>query len=173
MEQQRREHTVRVAEPHDAAAIAEVHVRSWRSAYAGLVPTEHLSALDVAARTATWREHLGLSDRRAGTWVAEVDGEITGFVATGPSRDEDAERGTSEVYAIYLDPGTWGTGVARDLLRTALGAMPPGTPVTLWTLADNERSRHFYRRHGFSPDGTERFEDVGGVDLLQVRYRRS
>ena len=40
-------------------------------------------------------------------------------------------------------------------------------------LAANERARHFYRRHGFQPDGVERYEDVGGDDLLEMRYRRS
>jgi ribosomal protein S18 acetylase RimI-like enzyme len=44
--------------------------------------------------------------------------------------------------------------------------------VTLWVLADNERARHFYRRHGFQADGVERIDEVGGAELLEVRYRR-
>ena len=171
MSEQRREHTVRPAEPADAAGIARVHVESWRHAYAGLVPGTYLASLDVDRRTEVWRRDLAAGSRiRA--WVATVDDEVVGFISLGPSQDEDAERGTLQVYAIYLDAGLWGSGVARELLRTALADVPPRTAVTLWVFAENERARHFYRRHGFQPDGTERTEEVGGADLLQVRYRR-
>ena len=44
--------------------------------------------------------------------------------------------------------------------------------LVVWALADNERARHFYRRHGFQADGVERYDDIGGASLLEVRYRR-
>ena len=47
-----------------------------------------------------------------------------------------------------------------------------GTRILLWVLAENERARHFYRRNGFEPDGVEKLVPVGGVELLEVRYRR-
>lgn len=165
--------TVRPATPQDAAEIAGVHVRSWQEAYAGIVPDDHLRSLDVEQRAAQWVTHLerGPADH-VRTWVAQSAGRVLGFASVGPSRDEDARRGEQEIYSIYLDPGTWGHGVARDLIRTVLAAVGDATPVSLWVLADNARARHFYRRHGFSPDGVERLEPVGGVDLLEVRYRR-
>ncbi|HEY0217844.1 MAG TPA: GNAT family N-acetyltransferase [Cellulomonas sp.] len=172
MTEQRRDHTVRPAEPSDAAGIATVHVRSWREAYAGIVPDEYLAALDVARRTAGWERDLA-PQSHIRTWVATVEEEIVGFVALGPARDEDADRRALQIYAIYLDPGMWGQGAARELMRTALAEVPPRTPLTLWVFADNERARHFYRRHGFQPDGTERTEEYGDVALLEVRYRRS
>ncbi len=172
MSEQRREHTVRPAEPRDAAGIADVHVRTWQHAYAGLVPDSYLSSLDVDRRAEVWRRDLSPGSHiRA--WVATVEPEqVVGFISLGPSLDEDAERSALQVYALYLDHGMWGSGVARELLRTAMQDVPPRIPVTLWVFADNERARHFYRRHGFQPDGTERTEDVGGADLLEVRYRR-
>lgn len=171
MTEQRREHTVRPAEPADAAGIAAVHVRSWQEAYAGLVPERVLAALDVERRTAQWREHLG-PHGHVRAWVAVVDQDVVGFVSMGPAHDEDADRRTLQIYAIYLDPQMWGQGAARDLMRTALAEVPPRTPVTLWVFAENERARHFYRRHGFQPDGTERTQDYDDTSLLEVRYRR-
>lgn len=171
MSEQRREHTVRPAQVEDAAGIAHVHVLTWQQAYAGIVPDAYLAALDVEQRTVTWRRDL--EGGRVRAWVAATDaGEVLGFVSLGPSLDEDAERGALQIYAIYLEPGMWGSGAARELLRTALADVPPRVPVTLWVFAENERARHFYRRHGLAPDGTERLEDVGGAELLQVRYRR-
>ncbi|SFK06276.1 GNAT family N-acetyltransferase [Cellulomonas sp. KH9] len=165
--------TIRPATTDDAAEIAAVHVRSWQEAYAGIVPAEHLRSLDPDSRRERWAQMLaaGPADH-VRTLVAESDGRLLGFATYGPSRDEDARRGEREIYSIYLDPGTWGHGVARDLIRSVLAEVGERTPMALWVLADNARARHFYRRHGFSPDGVERLETIGGADLLEVRYRR-
>jgi ribosomal protein S18 acetylase RimI-like enzyme len=172
MSEQRREHVVRPAQPQDAEGIARVHVRTWQQAYAGLVPEEYLAALDVQRRAEGWRRHLEPGSRTQ-IWVAASDDDqVLGFIALGPSTDEDADRHALEIRSIYLDHGLWGSGIARELLRTALADVPPRVPVTLWVFEDNERARHFYRRHGFQPDGTERTEEVGGAELLEVRYRR-
>lgn len=166
--------TIRVAGATDAAGIAAVHVRSWQEAYAGIVPADYLESLDVTARTGSWTDHLrhGPEDG-VRTWVAQAGERVIGFVSVGPSRDEDASRGDREIYSIYLDPGMWGHGVARDLMRTVLTELGDRTRLSLWVLAANERARHFYRRHGFHPDGVERLEEIGGAELLEVRYRRN
>ena len=173
MVEQLDEVTIRVATEGDASGIARVHVRSWQEAYAGIVPEAYLAAMDVAQRTTEWASYLreGPSDQVL-TWVATSGVQVIGFVTVGPSRDEDAGRGDREIYSIYLDPGTWGLGVARDLMRTVISAVGDKTPISLWVLAENERARHFYRRHGFQADGVERYDDVGGESLLEVRYRR-
>lgn len=163
---------IRPATPADAARIATVHIASWQEAYRGVVPDDYLAALDEAARARTWRDTLTGLERGHHVWVAEDEDGIVGFSYLGPSRDEDADRTTMEIYAIYLDPHAWGRGVARELMRTTLAAVPDGATVTLWALDANERSRHFYRRSGFTPDGVERMEEFGGQYLKEMRYRR-
>lgn len=164
---------IRAADVDDAAEIARVHVASRREAYAGIVAADYLAALDPAAREPEWAEYLRVgAGEGVQTWVAWGDDRALGFASIGPSRDEDAGRNDQEIYSIYLDPGMWGHGVARDLMRTILGEVGPPSRLSLWVLAANERARHFYRRHGFSPDGTERLQEFGGEDLLELRYRR-
>jgi RimJ/RimL family protein N-acetyltransferase len=170
MDHERDDLTIRPATAADASAIARIHVASWREAYAGIVPTQYLANLDVAARQAWWDDVLGQPASR--TWVAELDQRTVGFAHLGPAGDEDAEPEDLELYAIYLDPETWGRGVARDLMRAVLDAVPASSAVSLWVLADNERARRFYKRHGFEPDGVEKIEEIGGKPLTEVRYRR-
>lgn len=165
---------IRPAAVADAGPIAQVHIASWREAYAGVVAEEYLAQLDPTAREEFWRGVL--ADRRdVSVWVAEDEEthRILGFAALGPARDEDADRQTLEIYSIYLEPAAWGQGVARELMRTVIAAVPEHAPVTLWVLAANDRARRFYRRHGFSPDGVERLESLGGIDHAEVRYRRN
>ena len=47
---------VRPATVHDARAIATVHVRSWRSAYTGLLPDGYLESLSVDRGASMWEE---------------------------------------------------------------------------------------------------------------------
>lgn len=166
------ETTVRPATTDDADAIGAVHVASWRQAYATVVSAEHLAGLDPAARAEQWRARLAAAPPGTSVWVAEVAGRVVGFVSTGPSRDDDAEHGTLEIDAIYLEPRAWGQGAARALIRTVLEHAGPTRPVTLWALAANDRARHFYRRSGFVTDGVERMEQLGEDAYLEVRYRR-
>ena len=52
-------------------------------------------------------------------------------------------------------------------MRTVIAEVGDKTTVTLWVLADNERARHFYRRHGFQADGVDRYDDIGGESLAR------
>ena len=49
---------IRRARPDDAAAIARVHVESWRSTYAGLLPERLLLKLSNAQHEARWWRHV-------------------------------------------------------------------------------------------------------------------
>ena len=42
----------------------------------------------------------------------------------------------------------------------------------LWVLEDNPRGRDFYERQGWHADGGRKVEDLGGVELTELRYRR-
>jgi ribosomal protein S18 acetylase RimI-like enzyme len=170
---QETEITIRPAEVADAPGIAQVHIASWREAYAGIVPADYLASLDPASRVQTWEDDLRNGARDGvRTWVAHDGARVLGFASVGPARDEDASPRDAEIYSIYLDPKMWGKGVARDLIRTVLSEVPRQGSLTLWTLAGNERALRFYRRHGFTPDGAEKLEEFGGAQLLEVRYRR-
>ena len=162
---------IRLATVADAQDIATVHLASWREAYTGVVAEEYLESLDTERRAEEWRATLESPSAR--TWVAVDEDRVRGFLSLGPSRDEDASPATQEIYAIYLEPSAWGSGIARELVRTVTAEVPPSVPVTLWVLAANERARHFYRRHGFAVDGVERIEEIGGAAHREVRYVRS
>ena len=166
---------VRPADAADAAAIATVHVASWQGAYRGLLPDGYLDGLDVARWTAGWQRVLGDPVPGRVTLVAETDdGRPVGFADVMPSRDADAAPGTGEITSIYALPDRWGTGVGRALMAAAEAALRKGgcRAATLWVLRDNERARRFYDRAGWVPDGTEKTDELAGVPVVEVRYRR-
>ena len=49
---------IREATSKDAAAIAAIHVKSWRAAYAGILPAAFLDGLSEEEYTAFWEQEL-------------------------------------------------------------------------------------------------------------------
>ena len=146
---------VRRANLEDADAIAAVHVRSWEAAYRGLVPQAWFAERTLQRRTAMWRELLRRGENTR-VFVACLNGTLVGFCgAATPSRDEDAGEGTSEIAALYVDPGHWRAGAGRALITATLRDLAAclWRDVTLWVLEANDRARSFYAGVGFEPDG--------------------
>ncbi len=157
----------------DADAVAEIRVRGWRTAYAGLLPGGHLDALDAAEDAARRRERLAAGDARVADLVAEsAEGDVVGWVCFGPCRDADQQADTAELYALYLRPERIGTGVGRSLCAAAVeGTRKRGyARMSLWVVRDNARARRFYERAGFAPDGAEDVYDADGTPVPEVRY---
>jgi ribosomal protein S18 acetylase RimI-like enzyme len=155
----------------DARPIAEIHVATWKVAYAGIVPDDFLAGLSVEKRESYWREQIPLGHQKI--VVAKLDASVVGWIAYGASRDDDAGSGAAEIWAIYVSPEFWSGGVGRNLwLHSQSHLVTEGyRSVSLWVLAANSRAINFYRKAGFVPDpsGNKEFE-IGGTLLKEVRY---
>jgi GNAT superfamily N-acetyltransferase len=166
---------IRIATAADAAAIAAVHVDSWRGAYRGLLPDAVLDGLDVQRRTVGWARLLGDPAPRSVVLVAENSaGRVTGFVHLVPTRDDDGGDSTGEITSIYARPSGWGTGTGQALMAAAVDAARAAgfTALTLWVLRDNDRARRFYEMAGWHPDGGTKDDVMAGALVTEVRYRR-
>lgn len=144
---------IREPQPADAAAIAELHVATWKEAYAQLLPDGYFSAEYVDRRHRMWRQVL--AERRDDMVIrmAEVGEDIVGFAWVGPGEGLDGEEPPRDrlLYAIYVLASQHGTGVGQALLDETLGT----APAMLWVAKENPRATAFYLRNGFRFDGTE------------------
>lgn len=142
--------TIRAAEKADAAAIAKVHVDSWRSTYAGILPDDLLLGLSTREHESRWWRHvLGRYRRNHYVYVAEDAEEgVVGFGSGGPSRESGLPyRG--EIYTLYLRDEYHGQGVGRDLFRALIerSLSERGPSLIVWVLAGNP-TRFFYEALG-------------------------
>ena len=153
---------VRSAEPGDAGAIAEVHVRAWQVAYQGMIPDAHLDGLSVSRRSDNWRVIIAEFDYpRRGAFVAVDASKVLGFVHFGPSRDADAGPDVGELTVIYVRPDRWGEGIGRRLIQRAVQSLAEAgfSSATLWVLDANERARRFYEEAGWTTDGATKNDE--------------
>lgn len=168
--------TVRPATVGDADAIGAIHVLAWRAAYSGLLPDAFLRSLSIPDWQYRRRAQLEEANRAAHVDVALRNGQVVGFATYGPSRDDDAHRGTGELYAIYLHPEHWRAGNGTRLHAATLETLRGNGfgDATLWVLAGNVGAQAFYTALGWSPDGARQHSAVGqSPPAEQVRYRRA
>ena len=144
---------IRRARPEDAPALAAVHVRAWRHAYADIVAVEDMP-------TEYWRRERwdALLAEGAEVHVFDQDGAVAGFAALDGN----------ELRALYVDPPAQGAGVGSALLTAAVDALRAAghREAYLWTFEANGLARAFYERHGWQlvPGRQERLAP-------EVRYR--
>lgn len=163
---------VRLAESADAHGIAEVHIRSWRETYSGLIPDRLMDSAALEARRRMWTSILALDPAAGVVAVAIRDGEVVGFAFAGPATHPDATKGLMparewHLYSIYLLSDLHGTGLGRALLEMVV----EDRPAQLWVVKENERARAFYERRGFQLDGSE-FVDADVEGLVELRMVR-
>ncbi|RSM97181.1 GNAT family N-acetyltransferase [Nonomuraea sp. WAC 01424] len=153
----------------DIVPIVALHVSSWRTAYAGIMPDTFLNGPLNDDRLALWRERLASPVPGSGLFVAhDGDGELAGFVYLLP-----ADGGRILLDNLHVRPGSTGSGVGTHLLRRGLAWVAdehPGREVYLEVLSANTRAIAFYERHGAhrTDERMCRFEQ--GFELPEFEY---
>jgi L-amino acid N-acyltransferase YncA len=122
----------------------------------------------------TWQDWdtRHLADHR---FVAEIDGEVAGWIAVVPYSSRTVYRGVGEE-SVYVAERARGLGVGGRLLSALISSAREGG---LWTLQagvfpENEASLALHRAHGFREVGRrERIGELGGVwrDVVLLELR--
>ena len=170
---------IRAGVREDADGITDVQVASWRAGYAHVFPDSILYADDFdATRRSFWTAWKFAPGHRIAVAVeTNRDGErVVAFASYGPERERARGfTGRGEVWAFYLHPDVWGSGLADDLMTyTEERLKAEGFDIAvLWVLDDNPRARRFYERHGWKTSGIEAdFDDYCEVKVPEVEYRK-
>jgi ribosomal protein S18 acetylase RimI-like enzyme len=158
----------RVARPADASRLCDLQMDGWRAEYPHDVDPEvwlDADGFDRSAREANMVRLMSAPETQS-FLVATQDGVIAGFITLGDSRDADRP-GETELAWIYFDPRNFGSGLATELVEDALG----DRPAYVWVAEKNRRAYAFYRKLGFTPDGTRRDTDTL-FDQAEIRLAR-
>jgi ribosomal protein S18 acetylase RimI-like enzyme len=170
--------SVRRARTADAVAIGAVHVATWRSAYAGILPDRFLARMSVPRQAAHYDAAIRAS---AAVFVAAASGtdvppgsgsRIVGFATAGRARGGEFARqlGEGEVETLYVLDDWRDRGIGRKLMRAAAGHLAEigCKSCYLWVLRDNP-SRWFYQRLGGRPVA-EAMIQFAGTKLPQTAF---
>lgn len=166
---------IREAELRDAAAMARVIVKSYRSAHRDQIPEESLMQFTYEESERNWartlRELSELAEREEYIFVAENEaGELIGVAMGGPERSNHPLY-TGEIYVLYLLSSYQRQGVGRQLTISVVERLVEQGlhSLLIRVLKANVPARRFYEALGGRLVLEEQIEDRGAV-LDQVAY---
>ncbi len=160
---------IRDANPADAEMIARIHIDTWRSTYAGMIPDHVLVGMSASGQRAQWARQLRA--RRGGEFALVAQDSvhgIIGFGSAGQTRGNAPYKG--EVYTLYVHPDCQGQGIGRRLLSGLFDGLRERNlnSAVVWVLAMNP-ARFFYEAMGGSRSA-EREDKIWGELLPEFAY---
>lgn len=158
---------IRKAIVTDAVGIAKVHVDSWKTTYANIVPDEYLTSLTYESREQMWTKAIPHGD----IYVAENNGwEIVGFAKGGKERTGKYKGYDGELYAIYILQDYQGKGIGTALVKPIINEIiGVGLNSMLVLVLEDNNSRKFYESLGGRKIDTVVVE-IGGKQLSELVY---
>jgi len=146
---------IRPARRTDAEAMAHTHWLSANTAYGRNDPIERRLAA---------AQRLFDDDGTRPFLAEEDDGTVVGVLTVG----------ADELYAIYVHPEYWGTGVGQALLDRAEEELARTCAVaSLTCMVGNARARRFYERNGWRVGETIVEPHFGGEPTEVCRYHKA
>jgi L-amino acid N-acyltransferase YncA len=134
---------IRDAAESDLAAIVDI----YNEAIHGRISTAQLDPVSVEERLPWFREHSPTSHP---LWVAEIDGQVTGWISFHSFITRRAYRSTAEI-SVYVKGKFRRLGVGRALLEKAISHSPRLAINALvgGIFGHNEPSLRLFERLGF------------------------
>jgi len=167
--------SVRIAWTDDAPAIAALQARTWRTAYADVLPVENLE-LDPEATAQAWATALrSPGDARNRVLVALERNRVVGFAVLGPASDPDCDPvADGELQDLTVDSGERHRGHGSRLLQAVADTLTADrfTRAVTWTLATDDELRRFLTDAGWAADGAHRELDLDGTGATTIKQVR-
>lgn len=153
--------SIRLAEPVDAASIAQLHADSWRRHYRGAYLDRYLDGDLDGERLKVWTSRLTRVEDTI-TLLAEGEGPALGFVHV--RLDDDPTWGAL-VDNLQVNSTEQRTGIGKRLLDAAARMVirqRPNSGIYLWVLEQNTAAQAFYLARSGSVHGRELASPPGG-----------
>lgn len=146
---------------NDIDKVRQLYISGWQNAFKGIVPQDYLDNMNLD----NWAPPLN------GAYILTDGKNVLGTSSISSARDNCFE-GWGEIISIYVLPELIGQGyghllfefVKEKLLKLGYNK------IYLTVFEDNKRARKFYEKHNFSWNNERIPLNVGGKDLIELRY---
>jgi len=152
---------IREMNADDIDKVRELYILGWQNAFKGIVPQDYLDNMNLEG----WAPPLD------GAYILTNGTEILGTSSISPARDASLE-GWGEIISIYILPELIGLGYGHILFEAVKEKLLKlgYDQIYLTVFEDNMRARKFYEKHHFSWNRERIPLNVGGKDLIELRY---
>lgn len=156
---------IRPAQQGDLPRIASIHAKSWRDAYAGILPADYLRSQVEQDLQAYWAQREILPQDVV--LVADTTDGPVGFIAVWC-------RPSPFIDNLHVSPPMRSRGIGTTLMEAAASQLVARGYSTayLWVFERNVAAIRFYQRLG-AVKGRQEMKEVFGHSVLSVRMEWS
>jgi GNAT superfamily N-acetyltransferase len=160
---------IRWAQLEDIQDLGLVHSEAYRNAYQGIIPDEFLNQVTPEVSGEYFCTALTQGEERVA--IALIDKRTVGCMVLKACSDDDLQKHSGEITAIYLLQNHRGIGIGKTILKWGIGKLKDFgcSKVAIWVLRENLNAIRFYEKQGFVRDGAERLISRG-KELIQYKY---
>jgi ribosomal protein S18 acetylase RimI-like enzyme len=171
---------IATADSVDTVELAAVAARTFPLACPTSVTPENIASfIDANLSDVRFAEYL--ADPQRLILTAGHEGRIIGYamLISGVNDDPDVRRAVdirpaAELSKMYVLPEHHGSGVSTALMDAALAAATEWGAECMWLGVNqkNQRAQHFYRKCGFTVNGTRTFQLGAHLESDYVMVRQ-
>lgn len=157
---------IRHAQVQDALWIARVQIDTWKSAYTGLIPQEHLDSLDIEKKIQKWNAKI--TSNEESVFVAEHNTEIIWFITWWDSHSK-WEYDWEIIVFYVLERFQWywiGTRLFQEMIQEF--KILWYNSFYVWVL-ENWPGRRFYQKQG-GMYIDKKIEKIRDIEISEVSY---
>lgn len=155
---------VRNEEIADIDEVRKIYLFGWQNAFTGIVSQDYLDNT-IYRNLENWAPPL------EGSYILTDGKNILGTSSISASRDS-AYEDWGEIISIYILPELIGKGYGHILFEFVKEKLLElgYEKIFLNVFEENMRARKFYEKHGFSWNNERTSINIGGKDLMELRY---
>jgi GNAT superfamily N-acetyltransferase len=158
---------IRLAHVEDAQSIVNVQSHMWALTYADVMDENYLKSRAERENERVQKMKERLLSIETPIFVAEIDGDIVGFVSAGP---ECTGQFDAQIYSLYVHDQYHGIGIGQALFSrvSTLFHAQGKKSLIIWSLVENPY-RGFYLRMG-GKEVIKKRELIGNREFDNIAY---
>lgn len=167
--------TYRIANLNDAAAIADLHAKSWQQNYRGSLSDDYLDHQIETERLIFWTKRFQKASENEHIIIAEQNDQLIGFSCI--CLDEDPQWGAL-IDNLHVAKAHIGKGIGTVLMQKSMQWIKeqrPESGIYLWVLTNNTKGIKFYERLGGVKveEKTDQMYDGSQVVVYRIAWSTS
>lgn len=141
---------IRKAVEDDSKEIALLIIRSWTTAYRGLISDDFLDNMSMENIEKNWKKNIISQNDKNKIFVYEERDKILGVIGFGSPLDKENRKYNSEIYVLYVEPTLKRKGIGSKLFDFAKEYFirHGKDNLIIWCLKGNEQGMNFYKKMG-------------------------
>ena len=163
---------IRKAVLDDAKFIAKIIIKSWQTAYRGIIDDNYLDNLSYEKIEKVWEKNIENQNDNDKIFVYEENSKIQGVIRFGLPQDKSDNKYNAEIHVLYVEPTLKRKGIGSKLFEFAKDDFIKQNmrDLIIWCVKGNIQGINFYSKMGGKMVSSKK-SIINNVEIEEVGFK--